>query len=92
MLSPSDLISRGIAIFSDSELRYIHQAGGPSFHVPTGRLDGKISVKEEALTLPSPAFPFEQSLESFVEKGLDAEDMVVLLGKEAYPPLPLFLL
>lgn len=57
------------------------QAGGPRYDVPTGRLDGKVSVKEEALNLPSPAFPVEQSRESFLEKGLDAEDMVALLGK-----------
>lgn len=55
-------------------------AGGPRYDVPTGRLDGKISVKAEALNLPSPAFPVEQSRESFVEKGLDTEDMVALLG------------
>lgn len=55
-------------------------AGGPRYDVPTGRLDGKVSVKEEALNLPSPAFPVEQSRESFLEKGLDAEDMVALLG------------
>ena len=48
--------------------------------MPTGRLDGKMSVKEEALTLPSPAFPVEQSRESFIEKGLDSDDMVALLG------------
>eukprot|EP00250_Pteridium_aquilinum_P004268 c14492_g1_i1 orf=227-1435(-) len=55
-------------------------AGGPRYDVPTGRLDGKVSIKEEALNLPSPAFPVEQSRESFLEKGLDAEDMVALLG------------
>ncbi|KAI5067419.1 hypothetical protein GOP47_0017947 [Adiantum capillus-veneris] len=55
-------------------------AGGPRYDVPTGRLDGKVSIKEEALNLPSPAFPVEQSRESFFEKGLDAEDMVALLG------------
>eukprot|EP00250_Pteridium_aquilinum_P010237 c19234_g1_i1 orf=214-1374(+) len=55
-------------------------AGGPRYEVPTGRLDGKVSVKEEALTLPSPAFPVEQSQETFRQKGLDLEDMVALLG------------
>ncbi|KAI5071346.1 hypothetical protein GOP47_0013597 [Adiantum capillus-veneris] len=55
-------------------------AGGPKYAVPTGRLDGKVSIKEEALSLPSPAFPVEQSQESFRQKGLDLEDMVALLG------------
>ncbi|MCO5589185.1 hypothetical protein L7F22_043151 [Adiantum nelumboides] len=55
-------------------------AGGPKYAVPTGRLDGKVSMKEEALNLPSPAFPVEQSVESFRQKGLDPEDMVALLG------------
>lgn len=55
-------------------------AGGPRYDVPTGRLDGKVSIKEEALNLPSPAFPVEQSRESFLEKGLESEDMVALLG------------
>ncbi|KAH7300631.1 hypothetical protein KP509_24G072100 [Ceratopteris richardii] len=55
-------------------------AGGPKYDVPTGRLDGKVSSKDESLSLPSPAFPVEQSLESFRQKGLDLEDMVVLLG------------
>ncbi|KAH7279994.1 hypothetical protein KP509_37G047100 [Ceratopteris richardii] len=55
-------------------------AGGPRYDVPTGRLDGKISIKDEALALPSPSFPVEQSRESFIEKGLAEEDMVALLG------------
>ena len=46
-----------------------------------GGLDGKILVKGEALNLPSLAFSIEQSRGSFLEKGLDTEDMVALLGK-----------
>ncbi|KAH7388319.1 hypothetical protein KP509_16G069800 [Ceratopteris richardii] len=55
-------------------------AGGPRYDVPTGRLDSKVSIKDDALGLPSPSFPIEQSRESFLQKGLDQEDMVALLG------------
>eukprot|EP00249_Psilotum_nudum_P036247 c6645_g1_i1 orf=395-1873(-) len=55
-------------------------AGGPSYQVPTGRRDGRVSLKTEADNLPSPDFPLEQAREAFFEKGLNTQDYVTLLG------------
>ncbi|XP_062185172.1 peroxidase 1-like [Phragmites australis] len=55
---------------------------GPHWDVPTGRRDGRRSVKDEALNnLPPPFFDAGRNLyQFFIPKGLDAKDQVVLLG------------
>ncbi|GLJ48503.1 hypothetical protein SUGI_1023590 [Cryptomeria japonica] len=55
--------------------------GGPMWSVPMGRRDGVISMKKDALTnLPSPFASFEQLKSSFIKKGLNVKDLVVLSG------------
>jgi peroxidase len=58
------------------------QTKGPHWDVPTGRRDGRRSVKEDALkNLPPPFFDASRNLNQFfIPKGLDAKDQVVLLG------------
>ncbi|CAN6250239.1 unnamed protein product [Urochloa humidicola] len=55
---------------------------GPHWDVPTGRRDGRRSVKQDALdNLPPPFFDAGRNLyQFFIPKGLDAKDQVVLLG------------
>ncbi|XP_077219064.1 uncharacterized protein LOC143853210 [Tasmannia lanceolata] len=51
------------------------------WEVPTGRRDGHISRKAEALAnIPSPFFNFTSLKHSFARKGLDVKDLVVLAG------------
>ncbi|KAL6651442.1 hypothetical protein ACP70R_010367 [Stipagrostis hirtigluma subsp. patula] len=56
---------------------------GPHWDVPTGRRDGRRSVKEDALNnLPAPFFDAGRNLyQFFIPKGLDAKDQVVLLAR-----------
>ncbi|KAL6843989.1 hypothetical protein ACP4OV_025662 [Aristida adscensionis] len=55
---------------------------GPHWDVPTGRRDGRRSVKADAENnLPPPFFDAARNLyQFFIPKGLDAKDQVVLLG------------
>ncbi|CAL5391274.1 unnamed protein product [Camellia sinensis] len=54
---------------------------GPSWSVPTGRRDGRISIATDALNnLPSPAFNITQLKQSFASKGLSVKDLAVLSG------------
>ncbi|CAI9099364.1 OLC1v1036171C1 [Oldenlandia corymbosa var. corymbosa] len=55
--------------------------GGPYWKVPTGRRDGTISNASEALAnIPAPNFNFSALQTSFVNKGLDLKDLVLLSG------------
>ena len=57
------------------------QAGGPSWSVPTGRRDGRVSIASEALNqLPSPFANIKQLKQNFTSKGLSVKDLVVLSG------------
>jgi hypothetical protein len=60
----------------------VQQTKGPHWDVPTGRRDGRRSVKQDALdNLPPPFFDAGRNLyQFFIPKGLDAKDQVVLLG------------
>ncbi|GLJ48512.1 hypothetical protein SUGI_1023690 [Cryptomeria japonica] len=59
----------------------VDMIGGPVWSVPMGRRDGVISLKKDALTnLPSPSASFEQLKSSFIKKGLNMKDLVVLSG------------
>ncbi|XP_010250105.1 PREDICTED: peroxidase 25 [Nelumbo nucifera] len=53
---------------------------GPSWSVPTGRRDGRISSSSEAANLPSPADPIATQTQKFATKGLDDHDLVTLVG------------
>ncbi|XVF38617.1 hypothetical protein REPUB_Repub20aG0117800 [Reevesia pubescens] len=53
----------------------------PLWEVPTGRRDGTISRSSEALAnIPSPFFNFTTLKQSFANKGLTVQDLVVLSG------------
>ncbi|OIT23544.1 PREDICTED: peroxidase 25 [Nicotiana attenuata] len=55
-------------------------SGGPSWGVPTGRRDGRISSSSEALNLPSPLDTIDVQRKKFIAKGLDDHDLVTLVG------------
>ncbi|XP_009619757.1 peroxidase 25-like [Nicotiana tabacum] len=55
-------------------------SGGPSWGVPTGRRDGRISSSSEALNLPSPLDTIDVQRKKFTAKGLDDHDLVTLVG------------
>ncbi|KAK9149647.1 hypothetical protein Scep_008404 [Stephania cephalantha] len=55
-------------------------SNGPSWTVPTGRRDGRISSSSEASNLPSPADSVAVQRQKFAAKGLDDKDLVTLVG------------
>ncbi|XVE65692.1 hypothetical protein DITRI_Ditri08aG0020000 [Diplodiscus trichospermus] len=57
------------------------QFGRPLWEVPKGRRDGSISSASEALAnIPSPFFNFTTLKQSFANKSLTVQDLVVLSG------------
>ncbi|KAH0669772.1 hypothetical protein KY285_023926 [Solanum tuberosum] len=55
--------------------------GGPSWSVPTGRRDGRISNASETLTdIPAPTSNFSTLQNDFAKKRLDLKDLVLLSG------------
>nr|XP_043617866.1 peroxidase 64-like [Erigeron canadensis] len=55
-------------------------SGGPSWDVPKGRKDGRISKASETIQLPAPTFNISQLQQNFVQIGLSLEDLVALSG------------
>ncbi|XP_010941339.1 peroxidase 64 [Elaeis guineensis] len=55
-------------------------SGGPTWEVPKGRLDGRVSKASETTQLPAPTFNFSQLKQSFSQRGLSTEDLVALSG------------
>ncbi|TXG61260.1 hypothetical protein EZV62_012623 [Acer yangbiense] len=53
---------------------------GPSWDVPTGRRDGRVSSSSEASNLPSPLDSIAVQRQKFAAKGLDDKDLVTLVG------------
>ncbi|KAM6553446.1 hypothetical protein CsatB_014208 [Cannabis sativa] len=53
---------------------------GPSWSVPTGRRDGRVSLASQVTTLPSPFDTVDVQLQKFAAKGLDDHDLVTLVG------------
>ncbi|KAK1550683.1 hypothetical protein Q3G72_023044 [Acer saccharum] len=53
---------------------------GPSWDVPTGRRDGRVSSSSEASNLPSPLDSVAVQRQKFAAKGLDDKDLVTLVG------------
>ncbi|KAK8452474.1 hypothetical protein SEVIR_5G118600v4 [Setaria viridis] len=57
--------------------------GGPSWSVPLGRRDGRISLASGAKALPSPADPVSVQRQKFADQGLSDHDLVTLVGKSS---------
>ncbi|KAI4316976.1 hypothetical protein L6164_024894 [Bauhinia variegata] len=55
-------------------------SGGPTWEVPKGRKDGRISKASDTRQLPAPTFNISQLQQSFSQRGLSLEDLVVLSG------------
>ncbi|XP_062164532.1 peroxidase 64-like [Alnus glutinosa] len=55
-------------------------SGGPTWEVPKGRKDGRISKASETRQLPAPTFNISQLQQSFSQRGLSLEDLVALSG------------
>ncbi|OEL16342.1 Peroxidase 64 [Dichanthelium oligosanthes] len=55
-------------------------SGGPSWVVPVGRRDGRVSLASDTATLPGPRASFEQLKQAFHGRGLSTKDLVVLSG------------
>ncbi|KAL1561113.1 Peroxidase 64 [Salvia divinorum] len=55
-------------------------SGGPTWDVPKGRKDGRISKANDSLQLPFPTFNISQLHQSFSNRGLSLEDLVALSG------------
>ncbi|XP_027902268.1 peroxidase 25 [Vigna unguiculata] len=53
---------------------------GPSWSVPTGRRDGRVSLSSQASNMPSPLDPVSVQRKKFSDKGLDDHDLVTLVG------------
>ncbi|PIA27782.1 hypothetical protein AQUCO_07500004v1 [Aquilegia coerulea] len=55
-------------------------SGGPTWDVPKGRLDGRVSKATETRSLPAPTFNISQLQQSFSQRGLSMKDLVALSG------------
>ncbi|KAE9617259.1 putative peroxidase [Lupinus albus] len=55
-------------------------SGGPTWDVPKGRKDGRISKAIETKQLPAPTFNISQLEQSFSQRGLSLDDLVALSG------------
>lgn len=54
--------------------------GGPSWSVPLGRRDGRLSSASGATALPSPTDPVSVQRKKFADQGLTDHDLVTLVG------------
>ncbi|KAG6421113.1 hypothetical protein SASPL_117662 [Salvia splendens] len=55
-------------------------SGGPSWGVPTGRRDGRVSLSSDTSNLPGPADSVAVQRQKFAAKGLDDHDLVTLVA------------
>ncbi|XP_060194751.1 peroxidase 64-like [Lycium barbarum] len=55
-------------------------SGGPTWAVPKGRKDGRVSKATETRQLPGPTFNISQLQQSFSQRGLSLDDLVALSG------------
>ena len=59
----------------------MYQSKGPSWPVPTGRRDGRVSLgSQPSSNLPSPLESVADMRKKFAAKGLDDRDLVTLVG------------
>ncbi|XP_022007943.2 peroxidase 60 [Helianthus annuus] len=58
----------------------ISLSGGGRYNVQTGRRDGTVSLAQNTASLPSPSTSVSSAIQAFASKGLNATDMIYLLG------------
>lgn len=61
-------------------LGYFLQTNGPSWDVPTGRRDGRVSSASDATNLPGFTDSIDVQKQKFADKGLNTQDLVTLVG------------
>ncbi|KVI04674.1 heme peroxidase, partial [Cynara cardunculus var. scolymus] len=64
----------------DNAKKAVEASGGPTWDVPKGRKDGRISKATETRQLPAPTFNISQLQQSFSQRGLSMKDLVALSG------------
>ncbi|KAI3846672.1 hypothetical protein MKW92_039927 [Papaver armeniacum] len=55
-------------------------SGGASWSVPTGRLDGRVSLASETAGLHRATYSIQRQIQKFDDKGLNTRDLVTLVG------------
>lgn len=58
----------------------VELSSGPSWRVPLGRRDGRVSSASAAANMPSPLDTVPNLVQKFAAKGLSVQDLVVLNG------------
>ncbi|KAL8162720.1 hypothetical protein V2J09_014209 [Rumex salicifolius] len=58
----------------------VNLAGGRFYNVETGRRDGRVSITNDANSLPGPSVSVASAVQIFANKGISKEDFVLLLG------------
>ncbi|XP_022960549.1 peroxidase 5-like [Cucurbita moschata] len=77
-ICPNTVSCADILAFAARDSAY--RVGAINYTVPAGRRDGRISIKQEASTLPTPSSNADQLIKTFANKGLSAAEMVTLSG------------
>ncbi|CAI0629223.1 unnamed protein product [Linum tenue] len=69
-----------LALAARDSVDLVTKSNGPSWAVPTGRRDGRVSSASQAAVLPSPLDSIAAQRQKFAAKGLDDHDLVTLAG------------